>query len=51
MTEQGGVVVGTFGLPAGLAGGLARCLAPADEASCLPAACYSDLAVHLVERD
>ena len=51
MTEQGGVVVGTSGLPAGLAGGLARCLAPADEASSLPAACYSDLAVHLVERD
>ena len=51
MTEQGGVVVGTFGLPDGLAGGLARCLAPADEASSLPAACYSDLAVHLVERD
>ena len=51
MTEQGGVVVGTSGLPAGLAGGLARCLAPADEASSLPAACYSDLAVHLVERN
>ncbi len=51
MTEQGGVVVGTSGLPDGLAGGLARCLAPADEASSLPAACYSDLAVHLVERD
>ena len=33
MTEQGGVVVGTSGLPDGLAGGLARCLAPADEAS------------------
>ena len=51
MTEQGDVVVGTSGLPAGLAGGLARCLAPADEASSLPAACYSDLAVHLVERN
>ena len=51
MTEQGGAVAGTSGLPDGLAGGLARCLAPADEASSLPAACYSDLAVHLVERD
>ena len=51
MTEQGGVAAGAFGLPDGLAGGLALCLAPADEASSLPAACYSDLAVHLVERD
>ena len=51
MTEQGGVAAGASGLPDGLAGGLALCLAPADEASSLPAACYSDLAVHLVERD
>jgi len=51
MTEHEGVAAGASGLPDGLAGGLARCLAPADEASSLPAACYSDLAVHLVERD
>ena len=51
MTEHEGVAAGASGLPDGLAGGLALCLAPADEASSLPAACYSDLAVHLVERD